>query len=118
MDSETVSFYRQFIYNTESLAKGYEIIKQYLSSPENRMNSLMNLLHHEVPIIVLIGNVYPLEVYPLIGEEEKEKTRKYLLELLYGQIMTKNLKNRESIFLFLDKIHNGEGYSEWTQLYF
>lgn len=57
---QEMEFYSQFINNPTALAEGYSIIKQYLlENSENRRTTLTNLLNPNIPVITLVGNVYP-----------------------------------------------------------
>jgi hypothetical protein len=55
------AFYGNIISNPELLANGYNIIKEYLfASQENRKNTIVSILHPQIPILTLISNIYPL----------------------------------------------------------
>ncbi len=66
---DCINFYSQFITDPNLLAHGHTIIRDYLiQSATNRSNTLANLLHPSVPVITLVGNVYPVDVYPTLGQ--------------------------------------------------
>jgi len=46
------------------LANGYELIKNFLFiNNKNRGNTMLNILNPQIPILQLIINIYPNEVF-------------------------------------------------------
>lgn len=80
---------------------------------------MLNLLVPSPPILALVGNVYPCSVYPVLQDEEKDKTRVYLMELLFKVVGKGGAKTKEcqSLLALISRIHNEEGYEKWLGLY-
>jgi hypothetical protein len=80
-----VAFYQEIISSPQLLANGYQLIKDYLfASQQNRSSTLINLGNPQLPILSLIINIYPNEIFnnPSVGDKEKEETRQFLVNLL------------------------------------
>ena len=58
--------------------------------------------------------MYPL-VWPTLSEEEKVYTRHTLLRIFYESY--NQARDIEALGIFISKIHNIEGYTEWAHLY-
>lgn len=121
---QVAAFYSNIINDPQLLANGYNIIKEYLfASQENRKNTLINILHPQVPILTLIINIYPQEIFnsELINTEEKSETIQYLINLLTTEVLKKdnlfNPKIISQLFSFMHKIHNIEGFKNYVVTY-
>jgi hypothetical protein len=69
-----VAFYQSLLAAPHLLANGYELVKQFLfASSQNRSQTLLSLLHPQVPVLMLVLNIYPTEVFssPQVPAEEK-----------------------------------------------
>lgn len=61
---DALTFYAQIISNPQLLANGYNLIKEFLfQSQENRSQTLLNLMNPQVPVLSLVINIYPSEVF-------------------------------------------------------
>lgn len=90
-----------------------------MQSPQNRSITLTNILTPSPPILVLVGNVYPRDVYPHLHQDEKMQTRVFILEMLFSNIKQKGVKNKnvQGLMQMIRKMHNEEGYDKWLALY-
>ena len=62
-------FYASIAKDPALLANGYALITSYLSdSQHNRRDTLLNLLNPNVPVLTLVINIYPLEIFNLIDD--------------------------------------------------
>lgn len=121
---QAVSFYQSILASPQMLANGYHLIRDFLfAAHHNRTHTLLALMHPQVPVLMLVLNVYPTEVFPSaqVSPQEKEETRQFLVNLLTSELLktdsTFNAKAVGLLFSFLHKIHNVEGFHEWVGLY-
>jgi hypothetical protein len=80
-----VAFYQSILASPELLARGYELIREFLfANSDNRSQTLLSLMHPQVPVLMLVLNIYPTEVFvsPQVEPEEKQQTRQFLANLL------------------------------------
>jgi hypothetical protein len=119
-----LAFYHSLLADPLLLANGYNLVKQFLfAGPHNRSQTLLALLHPAVPVLTLVLNIYPTEVFTSeeVAPQEKQETRQFLANLLASELLKDkqafNAKNVELLFSFLHKIHNAEGFHEWIPLY-
>lgn len=62
--SPTVEFYAAIATNPQLLANGYQLIRDYLfQDQQHRRDTILNLLNPTTPIISLVLNLYPNEVF-------------------------------------------------------
>lgn len=119
------AFYGNIISNPELLANGYNIIKEYLfASQDNRRNTIVSILHPQIPILTLVSNIYPLEIFnsERVSSEEKLETLHFLINLVTSETIKSgeyfSKKTVCQLFNFLHKIHNIEGFSETVVLFY
>jgi hypothetical protein len=63
-NQDALTFYAQIISSPQLLANGYNLIKEFLfQSQENRSQTLINLMNPQVPVLSLVINIYPSEVF-------------------------------------------------------
>ncbi len=62
--SNTLAFFQNIINSPQQLANGYQLIKIFLlEERQNRRDTLLNLANPNVPILTLITNIYPSEIF-------------------------------------------------------
>lgn len=62
--SSVMEFYRNIISSPLLLADGYNLISKFLfESQKNRRDTILNLLDPNIPILSLLINIYPQEVF-------------------------------------------------------
>lgn len=106
---------KQIITSPDLLRQGDILLTQTLQIPENR-RALLDLLaaNENRNYLTLIQNVYPT-LWESLDPGEQEFTRQYLLKMFYEKY--KSERDIEALGLFINKLHNIEGYEKWAGLY-
>lgn len=76
-NTSALEFYSAIAASPQLLANGYPLIRDYLlQGQQQRRDTLLHLIHPQVPVLALVLNLYPNEILinPLVSDTEKDST--------------------------------------------